>query len=208
MSIDPKEKLEKDTVLQQVIEESAFDGWNDKTLEKASEKAGFKENYCYILFPNGISDVVDSFQDAVSEHMLTEIANSDFKNLKIREKIESLVMARITYFDRNKHSIHQLVKYYATPFHKFQGAQHLAKAADTMWYAAGDKATDLNYYSKRALLSMVYSSSLLYWLGDDSKDSAETRAFVKRRIEDVMKIEKAKFKAKGWAEELKQWIPA
>ena len=50
----------------------------------------------------------------------------------------------------------------------------------------------MNWYTKRATLSAVYSSTLIYWLGDDSADQADTWAFLDRRIENVMAFEKAK----------------
>ena len=50
----------------------------------------------------------------------------------------------------------------------------------------------LNWYTKRATLSAVFGSTVLYWLGDTSEGDADTRAFLDRRIETVMQIEKAK----------------
>jgi ubiquinone biosynthesis protein COQ9 len=38
----------------------------------------------------------------------------------------------------------------------------------------------------------VYSSTVLFWLGDTSDDHADTWAFLERRIEDVMRFEKVK----------------
>jgi ubiquinone biosynthesis protein COQ9 len=64
-----------------------------------------------------------------------------------------------------------------------------------MWRIAGDKATDFNHYSKRAILMAVYGSTSLVWLDDDSAGFAETRAFLDRRIDEVMRFEKAKA---GW----------
>src|SRR3546814_16617611 len=60
-----------------------------------------------------------------------------------------------------------------------------------MWYAAGDTATDWNFYSKRALLAAVYSSTLLYWLNDRSEGFVDTWGFLDRRIGDVMRIPRA-----------------
>nr|MDJ0982739.1 COQ9 family protein [Kiloniellales bacterium] len=40
----------------------------------------------------------------------------------------------------------------------------------------------------RLLLSGVYSSTLLFWLNDESEDFAETWAFLSRRIDEVLKI--------------------
>jgi ubiquinone biosynthesis protein COQ9 len=71
-----------------------------------------------------------------------------------------------------------------------------------MWRAAGDTATDFNFYTKRAILGAVYSSTLLAWLSDESQDMADTRAFLRRRIEGVMRFEKAKAQWRGMAERL------
>ena len=56
----------------------------------------------------------------------------------------------------------------------------------------GDTSEDVNWYTKRATLSAVYSSTVLFWLGDTSEGHAETWAFLDRRIENVMQIEKVK----------------
>ncbi len=61
---------------------------------------------------------------------------------------------------------------------------------DDIWFAAGDRSTDWNFYSKRGLLAGVFSSTLLVWLNDDSEGLAETRAFLDRRIGNVMQIPK------------------
>jgi ubiquinone biosynthesis protein COQ9 len=56
----------------------------------------------------------------------------------------------------------------------------------------GDTSTDFNWYTKRATLSGVYGSTVLFWLGDDSPGHAATWEFLDRRIADVMQIEKFK----------------
>ena len=59
-----------------------------------------------------------------------------------------------------------------------------------MWRAAGDRASDFSYYTKRAMLGGVYASTLLYWLSDSSEENQATWAFLDHRIENVMQIEK------------------
>jgi ubiquinone biosynthesis protein COQ9 len=68
----------------------------------------------------------------------------------------------------------------------------LWETADAIWTALGDASDDLNWYSKRAILSGVYSSTVLYWLGDQSAGHAATWAFLDRRIEEVMRFETLK----------------
>jgi ubiquinone biosynthesis protein COQ9 len=68
----------------------------------------------------------------------------------------------------------------------------LWQTADAIWTALGDTSDDLNWYTKRATLSGVYSATVLYWLGDQSMDHAASWAFLDRRLDDVMQIERAK----------------
>ena len=67
-----------------------------------------------------------------------------------------------------------------------------------MWRAAGDTAADFNFYTKRLLLSGVYTATLMFWINDESDDCEATWAFLDRRIGNVMEIEKAKARAKRW----------
>ena len=83
-----------------------------------------------------------------------------------------------------------------------QTLKTLAGTVSDMWYAAGDQATDFNYYSKRFLLAGVYTSTLLFWLKDDSADFTETRSFLYRRIDNVMKIPLVKKKVKSTLQNL------
>ncbi len=66
-----------------------------------------------------------------------------------------------------------------------------------MWRLAGDTATDYNHYTKRALLAGIYGATLAVFVDDTSEGKAETRAFLDRRIEDVMTFEKAKAQLLG-----------
>ena len=64
--------------------------------------------------------------------------------------------------------------------------------ADAIWRGLGDKSTDFNFYSKRGILSGVWTSTFARWLADDSDDEAATKAFLDARIDNVMQIEKVK----------------
>jgi len=71
-----------------------------------------------------------------------------------------------------------------------------------MWHGIGDTSVDFNFYSKRALLAGVVSSTVLFWLQDESDDFSATWAFLDRRIEDVMKIQKTKAQLGNLVEKL------
>ena len=70
-------------------------------------------------------------------------------------------------------------------------------AVDAIWNSLGDTSKDINWYTKRVTLGTVYSSTLLYWLGDESKNMLKTEEFLHRRIDDVMEFEAVKVKFKN-----------
>ena len=45
---------------------------------------------------------------------------------------------------------------------------YLYKTVNLMWYIAGDNSTDFNFYTKRMILSGVYSSVILHFISNDN----------------------------------------
>ena len=80
----------------------------------------------------------------------------------------------------------------ALPQNTALGARLMWETADTIWTGIGDSSDDVNWWTKRATLSSVWGAVVLYWLGDLSEGRADTRAFIDRRIDDVMRFEKFK----------------
>ena len=116
-------------------------------------------------------------------------------DMRIRDRVALAVRTRLE-CSGDKEAVRRGVTLFALPMHAADGARALWQTADAIWTALGDTSEDLNWYTKRATLSAVYSATVLYWLGDDSPESADTWAFLDRRIEDVMRIEKAKSRAR------------
>jgi len=85
---------------------------------------------------------------------------------------------------------------FSLPIYAADGARAVWQTCDRIWLALGDTSDDVNWYTKRATLSGVYGTTVLFWLGDTSEDHARTWEFLDRRIEDVMQIEKFKAQAR------------
>ena len=124
--------------------------------------------------------------------------------MRIRDRIATAVRTRLDLLAPHKEAVRRAVAFEALPGNAPRALKAVYHTVDAMWHAAGDTATDWNFYTKRALLAGVYTSTVLIWLGDQSEDCAETWAFLDRRIEDVMRIEKAKAKVRGFAD---AWRP-
>ena len=80
----------------------------------------------------------------------------------------------------------------ALPQNAALGARLVWETADTIWTGLGDRSEDVSWWTKRATLASVWGAVVLYWLGDNSAGHADTRAFIDRRIGDVMRIERLK----------------
>jgi len=176
-------KNDKKAVLEALLKEVAFTGWNAETLRKIE---GLQ------AFPKGIAEAIDYFSEQMDTAMEAHCSTEAFQKLKIREKIREGLMFRFRAHQKQREATRRLMSYYALPQHAPQAADHAWKMANKLWYCAGDTATDYNYYTKRTLLVGVYSSTLLAWATDSTPDISITQEFLDRRIGDVMKIEGAK----------------
>merc|ERR1739841_361076 len=110
--------------------------------------------------------------------------------MKMRDKIIAAVRARLAVGD--KEAVRRGMTLFALPQHAGDGAKALWATADLIWDTLGDSSDDVNWYTKRATLTAVLSSTVLYWLGDDSEGDEATWAFLDRRVGDVMQVEKLK----------------
>ncbi len=122
--------------------------------------------------------------------MVARMKSADLPE-RFRDKIAAGVRFRIEAVT-DKEAVRRGTTLFALPMHAADGAKAIWGTADKIWNTLGDTSDDVNWYTKRATLSGVYSATVLYWLGDDSVDNQATWDFLDRRIEDVMRIEKIK----------------
>jgi ubiquinone biosynthesis protein COQ9 len=122
--------------------------------------------------------------------MAAALAEQDITELKIRERIAAAVRWRLEAVAPHREAVRRTLSYLGQPQHAGLGLRCLYRTVDEMWHAAGDTATDFNFYTKRGLLAGVYTSTLLFWLDDDSEGHEASWPFLDRRIADAMRIPK------------------
>ncbi|MES3108001.1 COQ9 family protein [Sphingomonas aurantiaca] len=171
---------------------AAFDGWSDAARDMAAQAEGIDTDVAALAFKDGPVDMIDAWFAHIDGVMLAAVPPERLALMKVREKITVLVEARLDATSADRESLRRALAILALP-------QNLAKATrlgwrtvDTIWRAAGDLATDYNYYTKRTILLGVYASTITIFLDDESESLAETRAFLGRRINGIMQFEKAK----------------
>jgi ubiquinone biosynthesis protein COQ9 len=171
---------------------AGFDGWTVKVVEMAAQQAGVDGAIAALAFKDGPMSMVAAWFASIDAAMLERVTPEAFATMKVRAKITSLVEARLTLLAPLREALRRAQAILAMPQNLIKAAKLGWHAADVMWRAAGDTAVDYNHYTKRATLGAVYATTLLTFVNDESEDFAETRAFLVRRIEDIMRFEKAK----------------
>lgn len=174
-----------DAILPHVV----FDGWTDQAWSAALSDLNLSETNARAIAPRGALDLAVAYHRYGDEVMVERASSENLAELRYSDRVARLIELRFEGADREV--VRRATALFALPNHAAEGAALIWGTADAIWTALGDTSDDLNWYSKRAILSGVYGSSVLFWLGDESGGD-ETRAFIARRIENVMQFERAK----------------
>ena len=180
----------KDRVLNASQLHAPFDGWSEATLRAAIIDSGVTPALARALFPRGGVDLAIAYHKRGDASMRAAYNATDLAALRIRERITLAVRLRLQGAD--KELVRRGSALFSLPNHAIEGAGLIWATADAIWEVLGDTSRDVNWYTKRATLSAVYGATVLFWLGDTSDGDHDTWAFLDRRIENVMQIEKAK----------------
>jgi ubiquinone biosynthesis protein COQ9 len=172
-----------------IADNAPFDGFSTGALADAATRLGIDIDVAKLAFPGGARDMVDAWFADIDARMAERWPAEKLATLKIRERITTLVETRIALLAPNRESLRRALALLALPTNAPHAAKLGWRAADLMWKLAGDTATDFNHYSKRTILGAVYGSTMAVFLNDESEDFAETRAFLARRIDQVMRFE-------------------
>ena len=173
---------------------AAFDGWTEAAVVSAAETEGVDPDIAKLAFPDGATAMIDAWFANIDAQMVTKLADR-LPGMKVREKITALVETRLDLLAADRESLRRALAILAMPQNAATGTKLGWRAADLLWRAAGDTATDYNHYTKRAMLGAVYGATIAVFLDDESAGQTDTRAFLARRIEGIMRFEKAKA---GW----------
>lgn len=180
----------RDEIIKAALEIVPFEGWTWKTIENAAEEAGHNPALARAVFPGRLNDALDAFADWADRQMLEELKDVHPEDLRIRDRIRTALLARYRLLDAHKDAVRESAQYFMRPRAKPTGAKLVWRTADRVWDWAGDISQDHNRYTKRGLLSGIIISTTLVWLNDDSEAMDNTKAFLDRRIENVMQFGK------------------
>jgi ubiquinone biosynthesis protein COQ9 len=171
---------------------AAFDGWTKAAVDAAADALSVNRDVAQLAFDGRSVAMIDAWFASIDAAMRDALTPDTLAAMKVRARITALVEARLDLVAPHKEALRRALAILAFPKNAITSAKFGWRAADAMWRAAGDTATDYNHYTKRAILGSVYAATIAVFLDDESEGHADTRAFLARRIDGIMRFEKAK----------------
>lgn len=177
-----------------IAESAVFDGWTDAAVTAAALTEGVDPAVARFAFDGGAMAMITAWIARIDADMAEALPQVQLSNLPIRERIRRLVQFRLDALIGKEEALRRALAIMAMPQNVPATTRLGWSSADRMWRLAGDTATDYNHYTKRLTLGAIYAATLSVFASDTSEGHADSRAFLDRRIDGVMKFEKAKAK--------------
>tara|TARA_B100000212_G_scaffold250629_1_gene191790 strand:+ start:77 stop:817 length:741 start_codon:yes stop_codon:yes gene_type:complete len=177
-----------------------FDGWTWEAMEQGAVDINFEKTKTPSfrikifkdLFKNGPIDFIDIFSEVIDVEVKENYDLIEFKPQRVPEKIKKIIMLRLNLCQKYKESVRSSVSITTIPVNARASLKILYRTCNSIWRIAGDKSTDFSFYTRRISLAAVYTSTLLFWLNDNSNNNVETEFFLERRLKDISRISSLK----------------
>lgn len=187
-----------------IARNAAFDGWSVAAVNSAAGELEIDSDVAALAFKGDAMAMIDGWIDSVDLELARRLPPEKLGAMKIRQRIAALLSTRLEIMNPDREALRRAMAIMAMPQNLVRASKIGWRSADRMWRLAGDTSTDFNHYTKRATLSAVYGSTLSVFVNDESEDFGDTRAFLDRRIDNVMQFEKVKAQARA----RREYIPS
>lgn len=180
----------KSSILKSSLEFIPQHGWTWKAIAAGASSLGFS-SVSHGLFPGGSLDLITYFYLSSNDELEQQLASSHQRSDRravTKSKtafIQDAVWKRILLLEPYKDTWVQALGIMALPQNVPVALSNLGDLLNVIWYHAGDMSTDMNWYSKRAVLAALYQSAELVFLQDTSLDHAQTLEFLDRRTKEL-----------------------
>lgn len=185
-------------VIRALLDQVPFDGWTVTALRRALASLGRDPAEAALLFPGGAVSMIEAWAALADREMAEAALAADLAAYRVPARIRAIVAIRLEQNRPHREAVRRALAILALPRNAPLAARITARTVDEIWHAAGDASADFAWYTKRAILAGVWTSTLLYWLRDTSEDDADTIAFLDRRLVDVARIGKARKRIEAW----------
>ena len=189
-------KQVKFNLIKAMLPHVPFDGWTFEAMEQGAIDIGFEKKKTSSikmkifkdLFKNGSIDFIDTFSEIIDLEVKDNYELIEPKPERVPEKIKKLIIIRLNLCQKYKEAVRSSISLTAMPINAKISLNMLYRTCNSIWRIVGDKSTDFSFYTRRISLAAVYTSTLLFWLNDESNKNIETEFFLNRRLMDISKF--------------------
>jgi ubiquinone biosynthesis protein COQ9 len=204
----PERSAERDAALDALLPLVPMQGWTFSALRDALQDSGGDPRDAELLFPGGAADMVEAFIDLADRRMAAAAADADLAGLRTPARVRAVLALRFAQNRPHRDAIRRAFAVLGNPRHARLAARCTARTVDAVWHAAGDRAADFSWYTKRATLAAIYGATLLFWLRDSGEDDSATLAFLDRRLAGAAQIGKLRKRVQAGCARLVPGRPA
>ena len=188
----PLAETQREALIEAMLPDVVFDGWSRAALRAGARRIGIPTEEARALFPGDAADLVAAFNHWADQRLLDRLETSPLDQLRIPDRIALALTTRLEIIEPWREAVRRALSVLALPQHAPLGLKLLYQTVDGVWYAVGERATDLSFYTKRATLAAIHAAALLYWLEDRSAGFDDTRSFIERRLAEVGALARAR----------------
>ena len=169
-------------------------GLNKNSLENISKRYGLDINQIELLFPEGNIDLIKFTLEQLNKELEEYCKKIDLIRLPVHKRIKKVLLSKISLMNKNKLFYRSIFLNLLIPKKNFSLSSQLYNSVDQLWFIAGDSSTDFNFYTKRLILSGIYSRVMLFFFNNNNQEELEN--ILDESLKRVSKIPEIKSKLK------------
>jgi ubiquinone biosynthesis protein COQ9 len=173
-------------------------GLTKNSLENISKRYGIDINETELLFPEGNIDLIQFTLEQLNKELEEYCRKIDLIRLPVHKRIKKVLLSKISLMNKNKLFYRSIFFNLLVPKKNLSLSSQLYNSVDQIWFIAGDSSTDFNFYTKRLILSVIYSRIMLYFFNNNNQEELEN--ILDDSLQRVSRIPKIKSKLKTFTE--------
>ena len=169
-------------------------GLTKNCLENISKKYGLNTDEVDLLFPQENIDLIKFALEQLNNDLEVYCKQIDLIRLPIHKRIRKVLLSKISLMNKDKSFYRSIFLNLLIPKKNFSLSSQLYNSVDQLWFIAGDSSTDFNFYTKRLILSGIYSRVMLFFFNNNNQEELEN--ILDESLKRVSKIPEIKSKLK------------
>jgi len=175
-------------ILKAMLLKVAQVGWSWETVENVALELGYAPGMALLVFPGGLHEILEKINHYFDGQMVEAYQDKGDDSLRTHEKVKLALRVRLQAMSPYYASLVKISQFYVHPIRFPLLMKCLWKTVDEIWYLAKDMSLDYTYYTKRGILYAIHSSTLIFWMKQDSNDLQAVFDFLDRRLKGTAKI--------------------